>query len=150
MTMTVDITPVTTADLPRLMELERASFGDPWSESAMAATLEIPVARAIAARSEGKIVGFVIAYLIPPEGEIADICVAPEARGRGIGCLLMRALMESCDCTQFYLEVRASNLPARRLYEKLGFQRIGLRKNYYDRPREDAVLMALSLPTATH
>ncbi|MBQ8382653.1 MAG: ribosomal protein S18-alanine N-acetyltransferase [Clostridia bacterium] len=145
MTVTFEITPITPADLPRLMELERASFSDPWSESAMAATLEIPVVRALAARSAGMLVGFVIAYLIPPEGEIADICVAPEARGTGVGSLLMRTLMEHSDCTQFYLEVRASNLPAQKLYEKLGFQRIGLRKGYYDRPREDAVLMAWEL-----
>ena len=145
MTDAIEITPITPADLPRLMELEQISFSDPWSESAMAATLEIPVVRALAARREGEIVGFVIAYLIPPEGEIADICVAPAVRGQGIGSRLLRALTENCDCTRFYLEVRASNLPAQKLYEKFGFRRIGLRRGYYDRPREDAVLMTLSL-----
>lgn len=143
MTAEIRITPVTLADLPRLMELERESFSDPWSESAMAATLEIPVVRALAARREEQIVGFVIAYLIPPEGEIADICVATEERGQGIGTRLLQALTEGSDCTEFWLEVRASNLPARRLYEKQGFEAVGLRKHYYDHPREDAVVMRL-------
>lgn len=145
MTEKIEITPVTPADLPRLMELERESFFDPWSEAAMAATLDVPVVRALAARRDGGLIGFVIAYLIPPEGEIADVCVAPEARGQGIGAQLLRALIEGSGCEQFWLEVRASNLPARRLYEKMGFERLGLRKNYYDHPREDAVLMGLTL-----
>ncbi|MBQ7355001.1 MAG: ribosomal protein S18-alanine N-acetyltransferase [Clostridia bacterium] len=143
MTAALRITPVTLADLPRLMELERESFSDPWSESAMAATLEIPVVRALAARRGEQIVGFVIAYLIPPEGEIADICVATSERGQGIGARLLQALTEESDCTEFWLEVRASNLPARRLYEKQGFEAVGLRKHYYDYPREDAVVMRL-------
>lgn len=141
----IQIVPVTAADLPRLMELERASFSDPWSESAMASTLELPVVRALAAKSDEKIVGFVIAILIPPEGEIADICVASEARGQGIGGLLLQALICDSGCTQFWLEVRASNHSARRLYEKMGFESLGLRKNYYQHPREDAVLMGLNL-----
>lgn len=139
----VEITPLTLADLPRVMELERESFSDPWSESAMAETLSIPVVRGLAARLDGELVGFVLAYLIPPEGEIADICVSPEARGKGIATLLLKALLEG-ECTEFWLEVRASNTPARRLYEKLGFVAVGIRKSYYENPREDAVVMRLS------
>lgn len=142
MTERVEILPLTADDLPRVMELERESFSDPWSEAAMAATLSIPVVRGLAARVDGETVGFALAYLIPPEGEIADICVSPKVRGRGIASLLMQALLEG-DCTEFWLEVRASNTPARRLYEKLGFAAVGIRKNYYDNPREDAVVMRL-------
>ena len=142
MTERVEILPLTADDLPRVMELERESFSDPWSEAAMAATLSIPVVRGLAARVDGETVGFALAYLIPPEGEIADICVSPKVRGRGIASLLMQALLEG-DCTEFWLEVRASNTPARKLYEKLGFAAVGIRKNYYDNPREDAVVMRL-------
>lgn len=142
MTERVEILPLTADDLPRVMELERESFSDPWSEATMAATLSIPVVRGLAARVDGEMVGFALAYLIPPEGEIADICVSPKVRGRGIASLLMQALLEG-DCTEFWLEVRASNTPARRLYEKLGFAAVGIRKNYYDNPREDAVVMRL-------
>ena len=140
MTRRLEISPLTVEDLPRLLSLEQACFSDPWSESMMRSTLETPVVRGLAARVDGELVGFALAYLIPPEGEIADICVSPEARGQGIAFLLMQALMEG-ECSEFWLEVRASNTPARRLYEKLGFVPVGIRRNYYDSPREDAIVM---------
>ena len=142
---TVSIAPASPEDLPAMMTLERACFSDPWPESAMRSTFVVPVARILIARQDGGVVGFAIAYLIPPEGEIADICVAPQTRGQGIGKMLMEALMEGSHCNQFWLEVRASNFAARRLYEKLGFQILGVRRNYYDHPKEDAILMGLTL-----
>ena len=140
------IAAATESDLPELMALERVCFSDPWPESAMRSTFAIPVARILTARLKGEMVGFAIAYLIPPEGEIADICVSPVYRGKGIGKALMDALIDGSHCTQFWLEVRVSNLAARGLYEKLGFELLGVRKNYYDHPREDALVMGLTLP----
>ncbi len=137
----IEITPLTAADLPRMMELERTSFSDPWSEEAMASTLALPVVTALGARQEGRLVGFVLAYVIPPEGEIADICVDASCRGQGIGSLLLQALMASACCNRYYLEVRDSNLPAQRLYRKMGFLTVGRRRGYYHNPREDAILM---------
>lgn len=139
------IAAATEADLPAMMALERACFSDPWTESAMASTFAIPVARILTARLDDEVVGFAIAYLIPPEAEIADICVSPAHRGQGIGKALMDGLIEGSDCDQFWLEVRFSNHSARRLYEKLGFQPLGVRKKYYDYPKEDALVMGLTL-----
>lgn len=140
------IAPATEADLPALMALERASFSDPWPESAMRSTFAVSVSRILIAKLSDEAVGFAIAYLIPPEGEIADICVSPSVRGQGIGKALMDALIADSHCTRFWLEVRMSNLAARGLYEKLGFELLGVRKNYYDHPREDALVMGLTLP----
>ncbi len=148
MTAPLLITPVTPDDLPVMLELERASFADPWSERMMNDLLDLPVCRALAARREGRLLGFLLALVIPPEGEIADLCVAPEARGQGIGTALLEALTGDSACTEFFLEVRTSNTPARRLYEKLGFCAVGVRKNYYEKPREDALVMKLTLPKA--
>lgn len=148
MTAPFVITRVMPDDLDALMALENECFSDPWSRASMAQTLEIPVARAVAARREGKVLGFAIAYLIPPEGEVADLCVAPQERGQGIGEALLHALIDDSCCTEFWLEVRASNLPARRLYEKLGFSVVGVRSNYYENPREDALVMRLDRPEA--
>jgi ribosomal-protein-alanine N-acetyltransferase len=139
------IAPATEADLPAMMALENACFSDPWTEGAMRSTFAIPVTRILVARLAGEVVGFAIAYLIPPEGEIADICVSPAMRGKGIGGLLLNGLIEDSHCNQFWLEVRMSNLAAQRLYVKTGFQILGVRKNYYDHPKEDAIVMGLTL-----
>lgn len=141
--MGIEITPYEASDFDAVMHLERASFSDPWSERNMADCLAMPVVRAWVARQGEQILGFAIAYLIPPEGEIADICVSPDARGQGIGRALMETMLSADDCAQYFLEVRASNTAAIGLYRKLGFEVIGIRKRYYDKPREDAIVMGL-------
>ncbi len=137
----ITVAPLTAAHLPAMIELELQSFADPWTEEALAGSLTVPVMRGLGAFDGDALVGFVLAYVIPPEGEIADLCVAPAARGKGIATLLMRAILDADDCTDCFLEVRMSNTPARRLYEKLGFRAIGLRKHYYEHPKEDALVM---------
>lgn len=143
--LNLTIVPATIDDLPQLMALENACFSDPWPEAVMRTTFEVSVAKILLAKLDGEAVGFAMAYLIPPEGEIGDVCVSPAHRGKGIGRALMDALIDGSGCTQFWLEVRASNSAARSLYEKLGFEVLGVRKNYYERPREDALVMGLTL-----
>lgn len=139
----VSILPYAEEDFDALMRLERTCFSDAWSEDSMKDCLALPVVRALVAKRGAEVVGFAIAYLIPPEGEIADICVSPNERGQGIGQALLEALLSATDCVQFFLEVRASNSAAIGLYGKLGFEIMGIRKRYYDKPREDAVVMSL-------
>lgn len=141
----VEIALYTPADLDGIMELENACFGDPWSRAAMEETLKLPVVNAWVARRAGQVVGFVIGYLLPPEGEIADLCVSPAERGRGIGQALLAKVMRDSDCARFFLEVRVSNAPAIGLYRKLGFVELGVRKRYYDHPKEDALVMEWSV-----
>ncbi len=135
--------PVERAMLPRLVEIERASFPDPWSPAMLESELDARFSRFYAAEEDGTVLGYCILRLIFGEGEIFNIAVAPEQRGRGVGEALLRhalaAAAGEADCV--FLEVRESNGPARSLYEKLGFTFTGRRRGYYLKPREDALLM---------
>jgi ribosomal-protein-alanine N-acetyltransferase len=90
------------------------------------------------------VLGYVLATVLGPEGEIADIAVAPEARGRGIGGILldeMLAMLGGEGVRTVYLEVRESNAAARRLYESRSFGPVGRRRGYYQHPVEDALVL---------
>ena len=90
------------------------------------------------------LIGFAALLMTPPESDVLDIVVEESRRGRGIGTKLLdtlcdQALLRGVDTV--FLEVRPSNAPARRIYEKLGFEETGIRKNYYTDPAEDAITM---------
>ena len=99
---------------------------------------------AFVAEAEGRVCGFAIMRVLGDEAELLLIAVETDLRGRGIGAALLNrltALSEGRGAKKFFLEVRAGNEAAIRLYRKAGFQEIGLRKRYYHEPEEDAVLM---------
>ena len=100
----------------------------------------------ILAAGEGDVLlGYVWARFVLDEGEIGNIAVAPEHRRCGVGAALLGALFAESErrgAAVLRLEVRGSNLAARRLYEKNGFETVGKRKNYYEKPTEDAILMS--------
>ena len=92
----------------------------------------------------GEITGFAVLLIVADEGELLNIAASPSRRRRGIGQALLGRCLEECaarDVTVLYLEVRESNLPARSLYRKNGFREIGVRRDYYIKPRENAILM---------
>ena len=146
--MNLRIVPMTTAHLPSLVALEQICFpADPWSESLYRAALDNPaVAILLEEGKDGALLGYAVLSTVLDEGSLDNIAVAPEARRNGIADALLSALTafgrEHLTCLM--LEVRASNAPAIALYEKHGFAAVGRRKNYYDAPREDAVLMTLT------
>jgi len=130
-------------DVARIAELERICFSDPWSEHEIAACLQKPFYTFLAAEEDGLITGYVGLITVLDEGDIANVAVAPGYRRRGIAEALLRELMaegEAAGVRKFFLEVRETNAPAIALYEKLGFTRIGMRKDYYEHPRENALL----------
>jgi [ribosomal protein S18]-alanine N-acetyltransferase len=144
------------ADLERIAAIERASFSDPWSVDALASALSLAHIRFYVAEetgdvgtgrvrdSAGILVGYVVALLMADEGEIADLAVAPAARRRGIGGVLLdRIVAEAMESRvrALYLEVRESNSAARALYESRGFGIVGRRRGYYQRPFEDALVL---------
>lgn len=140
----INIIPAEKQHLHGVLEIEKLSFSEPWSENSIAAEFGAESFFAVALE-ERSILGFVILRAIGDEGEILKIAVSPEKRGYGTGEALLRAAL--CDSKdrnikRVYLEVRAGNEPALRLYEKLGFSAVGRRKNYYSDPVEDAVMMA--------
>jgi ribosomal-protein-alanine N-acetyltransferase len=107
-----------------------------------------PSAALLVAETDDELLGFSVMWFAADEGELGDIAVVPERRGEGIG---NRLLLESVSVAasrgarSLYLEVRESNHGARRLYEKAGFSVVGVRKQYYNEPAEDAIVMKLDV-----
>ena len=136
----------TTEDLSRIAEIERASFADPWSPASFRTVLRHAYAALTVAAEEGRgpVLGYSVMWFAADEAELANLAVATEARGRGIGGALLDAALvdaRSRGALTVYLEVRDSNGPARRLYASRSFTEVGRRRNYYRHPIEDAVVM---------
>jgi len=139
----IEVSRATVDALPGIAEIERASITPPWSQSALADEF---LRSFIAVASDGGgVLGFcVLRRVSVDEAELFRIAVCPAARRRGVGDMLMQAALKfACKnaLTTVYLEVRESNAAAISLYEKHGFAKTGLRKNYYDDPAEGAVIM---------
>ena len=133
------------ADIPAVAALERSEFPDGADERMLARLLDAEGGVILAAEEGGGLLGYVWARFVLDEGDIGNIAVAPGFRRRGAGAALLKALLEEAERRQaavVQLEVRESNLAARRLYEKNGFETVGKRKNYYEKPAEDAILMS--------
>ena len=140
------------SDLPGILAIERVSFTDPWSRSSFTAILEQPrVYFAVALDPAGSVLGYTVAWFVLDEAELANLAVAPEARGQGIGALLLRGAIRSAEergTASMYLEVRESNVSARALYASHGFAEVGRRPAYYRKPVEDALVLRRSMPGA--
>ena len=125
-------------------ELERICFSDPWSENSVASELKNKLALWLVAEEEGRVAGYIGSQTCTDESDVMNVAVHPDFRRRGIAETLVNALVEELRAIGsrcLTLEVRASNVPAISLYEKLGFGEIGRRKKYYRNPREDAMIM---------
>lgn len=146
--MDYQILPMEESHLPQVAALERICFpADPWSEELFRSALDSPHTAVLLAQGENdSILGYAVLSVILDEGDLDNIAVAPEARRQGVADALLSALtgFGRAHLAFLTLEVRASNAPAIALYEKHGFLPVGRRRNYYDAPREDAVLMTLT------
>jgi [ribosomal protein S18]-alanine N-acetyltransferase len=150
---TIRLAPLRAADVPEIMAIEKACFSDPWSERAFQNTLDSPHTRSLVAvdSGTGEAVGYVVAWLVVDEAEVANIAVAPAWRGQGIGGLLLDEVIDRArerGVNVVYLEVRESNGAALRLYGSRGFEQVGRRVAYYRRPREDALVLRRILVAA--
>ena len=131
-------------DFSAIAELEKLCFSDPWSEKSVASELDNPLSLWLVAMEGECLAGYVGSQTVLDETDMMNIAVHPNYRRRGVAKQLVERLVETLKqrgSRCLTLEVRASNEPARKLYEKLGFQQIGLRKNYYRNPREDALIL---------
>ena len=131
-------------DVPAIAALERLCFSEPWREQSLQEQISSPLAVTLVCRDEAGLLGYAYGSAIPPEGELYRIAVGLDARRGGIGTLLLTSFlteMKARGATSVYLEVRESNSPARALYERNGFSLVGIRKNYYRAPLENAVIM---------
>ena len=139
--------------LPAILDIENAAFTCPWSQKSFEeafASEHITVYAVLT--SDGCVAGFACLMTYGEEGEILNIAAHPDMRRQGIGQMLMDAMIaEGAEkgVQNFYLEVRESNAPARHLYEKNGFEALGIRKRYYTNPVENAVVMRKTMVPET-
>ena len=127
--------------------LEKLCFADPWSLSSIASELNNPLALWLVAVEDGDLIGYIGSQSVMGESDMMNVAVHPDHRRKGVGETRVLALCEalSGENTSLALEVRASNAPAISLYEKLGFVQVGLRRNYYRNPKEDALILRKEL-----
>ena len=142
--MNLEIKKMTSAHIEEIAELEKECFSSPWSEESLKSELDNIFARFFVAFSDGKIAGYIGSHNVLGEVYITNVAVLPGFRRNGVGKALVEFLVEKMksENAEFVtLEVRKSNNNAISLYEKCGFEKVGNRKDFYEKPREDAVLM---------
>lgn len=143
---------MSTADLDEIMLIERSSYPVPWSPSFFRQELQVACARSILAEVHGKIIGYVLFWILPGAIDIHNIAVHVDYRRRGVARALLERVIEQArrqSIVRVMLEVRQSNSPAQKLYNGMGFLNTGIRKGYYSDNGEDALAMTLELGTET-
>lgn len=147
--MRVRIVPMTADHLDAVAALERICFSDPWSRQLLADELDNDLsAFLVALDEEGQVAGYAGLQVVLDEGTVTNIAVRPDCRRRGVAGQLLEVFLNFARGNRLAfltLEVRASNYAAIALYGSRGFRGVGRRKNYYEHPREDAVIMTLDL-----
>ena len=144
----MEVRKMTAADVPAVTALENEIFSDAWTAEGFLESLENPNAIMLTAVENGNLAGYCCIYTVLDEAEIVNVAIHPKYRRLGLGFKMLKTMMEYFvpqEGTQYYLEVRQSNTAAKRLYEKLGFAAAGVRKNFYEKPAEDAIVMQLML-----
>ena len=137
----IEIIRMNESHVSAVAELERQNFSEPWPEIAVRSELTNALALWLVAVEDGVVAGYVGSQTVLQEADMMNIAVSESHRRRGIARMLVEELIRQLDAYQLTLEVRASNAPAIALYEKLGFTQVGLRKNYYHKPKEDALIL---------
>ena len=140
----MDIRRARPCDAGQIAALEAEIFGDPWNETDITSYICSDLGMCFLATDESGVIGYILGRKIPPEGEIYRIAVHPEKRQRGIGYRLLSYGLKTEGgegVETVFLEVRSKNVPAIALYKSYGFTECGKRKNYYQNPADDAVVM---------
>ena len=128
----------------QIAQLEAQCFSDPWSEKSIASELENPLSLWLVAEENGQVFGYVGSQTVLDESDMMNVAVDPRFRRQGIARALIETLiaeLAKMGSRCLRLEVRVSNENARALYERMGFRQLGLRKNYYHNPKEDALIL---------
>ena len=140
----IEIVKMEEGHVEQIAQLEKVCFSAPWSASSIAYELKNPLSLWLVAESDGQVVGYVGSQTVMGEADMMNIAVVPSCRRQGVARKLVEALEEALrqeGAYQLTLEVRASNEPAKALYDKLGFGQVGRRPNYYSAPKEDALIL---------
>lgn len=139
--------PASGEDAPALAAID-ADAPQPWGVDAFRGEMDRDPPSLFSLRESGKVVGFVVVRIHPPEMDIVNLAVAPEERGRGLGRYLLKSVIAEAALLAVetvFLEVRESNRAARALYETAGFEPVQRRPGFYSRPLEDALVLRLSM-----
>lgn len=144
--MSVKIVPMTADHLEELEKLERICFSRPWSRKMLAEELENQCAAFLVAEDSvsGRVLGYAGLMVVADEGYITNVAVFPEYRRQGIAAQILQVFLQFAEANRLAfltLEVRPSNAAAIALYQGFGFEEVGRRKNYYDLPKEDALIL---------
>ena len=140
----IELKKMTQAHVPQIAALEKECFSDAWSERSIASELCNDLSLWLVALDGETVAGYIGSQSVLGESDMMNVAVAPAYRRQGVGEQLVQAL---CRCLAergnqtLTLEVRASNEPAKAMYEKLGFAQVGRRPRYYEKPREDALIL---------
>ncbi len=135
-------------DVAVVAGIEKISFSLPWSETSFYNEIHKPRTLPKVAVINESVVGYVCSEYVGDECHILNLAVHPDYRKQGIANALVEYILEELKlkaCRFLYLEVRASNYVAKKLYQSFGFKIVGTRKNYYVAPVEDAVIMMLEI-----
>ena len=146
--MDIEIFKMTEDELSSLAEIENECFSLPWSEASFREELDRDGSFFLVARLDGEIAGYVGLQFVLDEGYITNVAVRRELRRRGVGKRLMESIIKiarDMPLSFVSLEVRESNFGAIALYEGLGFKTMGVRKDFYEKPRENGLIMTLFL-----
>lgn len=138
------IIPMNESHVAQVAALEKQCFSDPWSENSVASELENPLSLWLIAEEDGAVCGYVGSQTVLDETDMMNIAVRPDCRRKGIAAALIAELvsrLKARGSRVLRLEVRESNFSAITLYEALGFTQLGLRKNYYRNPKENALIL---------
>ncbi len=139
------IRPMEPEDTDSVVQIEKDSFSQPWSRQGFLDALKLTENILLVAEEDGEILGYQCTYVSFDEGELTNIAVKRTARGQGVGKHLIKKLQETAvesGVERIVLEARVTNDTAIALYEKMGFINLGIRKNLYEHPVEDGIIMS--------
>lgn len=132
------------SDIEQVAAIEKEVFSMPWSEKSFSESLTGGNALFVVAEKDGVIAGYCGMYISFEEGNITNVAVAPQYRRQGIAAQIIDYILKLASekgITKVFLEVRETNIPAISLYESFGFEKSGIRKNFYQKPVENALIM---------
>jgi ribosomal-protein-alanine N-acetyltransferase len=135
---------MTRADLSAVLAIEQSVFTVPWTTGTFRTLMLRAGARLWVAEWDGEVIGYAAVWAVLDQAELGNVAVAPAHRRRGVASKLVETVLQWLEqrrVREVFLEVRASNREAQRLYERHGFRPVGRRKGYYSRPREDALVL---------
>lgn len=140
----IEIQMMNESHVTQVAELEKLCFSAPWSENSIRYELTNPLSLWLVAMEGDNLAGYVGSQTVMDESDMMNVAVDPAFRRRGVARALVEALvlaLKERNAHALTLEVRASNEPAKALYEQLGFAQVGRRPNYYRNPKEDALIL---------